>query len=319
MRHTDKDNFIRLEDMQLETMGLLVVESNPTTVVDVSTLSDEDKELRIKEWMKQTFLPLQKRYEGHSIDFYGDIVTKTDVLPDDILLCAGVKPADLAVVRANTDASKSLWNRNDTKTVKARQQFQRCIRRVWANDNDVQMKYLTKDQKKKLINRKEDYEKGEEIKGYINKYSDENRKLEGYFLRGLHFTPQWTPDSKHIKCIEWATLLGDAPSFSNDSIVEQLLESYPTFNMVCVTSLLNTIWCARQNGHACGLQPPELVSLGEVQTRLHFNYNHPLFRGPPKSPHVKCTFKHPSGVEVPDIWMAVSVMKDHYLQQCAHL
>ena len=318
-RHTDKDNFIRLEDMQLETMGLLVVALNPINDVDVSTLSDEDKKIRIKEWLKQTFVSMNtKRPNLLAIDFFGALVTRADVLPDDILLCAGVKPEDLAVVRANTTASKGLWNLHDAKTVKAREQFTKCMYQIWPSNN-VLLQYLTKNQQKYLIIRHDEREGSDETKGHINHFKDGLSKVEGYFLKGLHFTPQWTPDSKHIKCIEWATLLGDAPSFSNDTAVEQLLESYPTFNRVCVTRLLNTIWCARQNGHACGLQPPELVSLGEVQTRLHFDYNHPLFRGPPKSPHVKCTFKHPSGVEVPDIWMAVSVMKDHYLQQCAHL
>jgi hypothetical protein len=311
-RKTKVDNFIRLEDMQSMTMGLLVVASNPTTVVDVSTLSDEDKEDRIKEWLKQTLLSTNGDFGEHAIDFFGALVTQTDVLPDDILLCAGVKPADLAVVRANTISSKGLWNTNDAKTLKARQQFAKCIRQVWASENNVQMRYITKDQKKKLIIRHEDFEGGVEIKGHFNKYPSDNKKLEGYFLKGLHFAPQWTPDSKHFKCIEWATLLGDAPSFRDDHVVRDLLESYPTFNVKCVTGLLDKITFARQNNHAYGLRPPELVSLGEVKTMHHFTQTH-------LSPHVKCTFKHPSGLEVPDIWMEVSCMKKHYGQQCAHL
>jgi len=315
-----EDNLIRLEDMQRETLGLQDVASNPTTVPDVTALSPEDKKDRIKEWLRQTFVPSGYMRDSiayqRSIDFFGAVVSQKDILPDDILLCAGVKPSDLERVRDNDRMSKALWDKGDASTSLARQQFATCIREVWGAQNHAMMKYITKNQVKNLITRDIDHQNGTEVAGYKNILHGGRSKLEGYFLKGLYFAPQWISGCKMAKCIEWAILLGDddqskTPALKHDGCDEQLSgyspfvqaldDSYPIFDHDSVMKILNWVHCLHENGEG-NVQPPELVSVHEMQGRAYGT----------GTPHVKCTFKHPSGVHVPDIWIDIDEMRKHY-------
>ena len=151
------DNIIRLEDMQRVRDGLLVI-SEPTskpTSIDVSTLSKDDKMEAIKDWIKKTTESNGAKgmdYYGlmdNVIYFYGGIVSREDILPDEILMCAGVGTAqDLKRIR-----TKTLWDKDDPLTVSVRKTFAACFRAVYKADNKVHLLHKTKDQKKYLLTR----------------------------------------------------------------------------------------------------------------------------------------------------------------------
>ena len=310
------DKFIRLEDMQRVTMGLRVVPLNPTTVADVSTLSDEDKERAIKEWIAKTFMSngadrMDREVMQEMIHFYNGVILHPDIMPDDILMCAGISPANLTKVRS-LDSSKALWDSiNDNPlTAPARKTFEKCFRQVYATDNKVQLIYKTKDQIKFPITREvAGYDGGSNVVGYnsrVDRKSTTGRKVLGYYLLGLMFSPQWRADSPMFKCIEWAQDLGLTAGRMdlgfNKRIVGLLFESYPTFTVPCIQGLLCYV--------PGSLRPPELVSVGDVGIDS-VNNKHLI--------GASCTFKHPSGALVQNMWMEISTLREHYPDKVQHL
>merc|ERR1711865_836302 len=122
----------------------------------------------------------------------------------------GVAAADLVRIR-----QKPLWDANDPLTVSVRRTFEKCFREVYKSDNCVQLTHKGKDVKKYLITRYLVYDQviGTKIVGYeaVVEGKSEGKsslsKVKGYFLTGLTFAPQWTPDAPMSVCNEWATLL----------------------------------------------------------------------------------------------------------------
>jgi len=157
------------------------------------------------------------------------------------------------------------------------------------------------------------------VGGVLHGYKTETReptRAAGWTIRRLRFKSQWQPGSPQVQCIEWATLLGATPnetylrygSYEKDSVVSDLLKSYPTYNDESISLLLYSVLNNQK------LKLPELVSVSDIiEDRETFGLNTRT------EPHVKCTFKHPSGVLATDIWVDVYSMKKHYPDEASHL
>jgi len=275
----------------------------------VSTQSAQDK---VVAWIHQNFdmNDSYQQYYGHEneqlVQLYEGLVVDKEIMPDDILLCLGAHPNDLSNLRSK----KRLWKKGNA-TDSIRTTLEECFAialphcQFWEMDGEMRVPIV----RNRVC-----------VGGVLHGYKTEERKgtrAVGWTIRRLRFKPQWQPGSPQVQCIEWATLLGATPNetymrsgeYESDAVVSALLKSYPTYSDLSISSLLHSVLNDQ------GLKLPELVSVSDiVEDRLQS-----CGLGARTEPHVKCTFKHPSGVLATDIWVDVWSMKKHYPDEASHL
>lgn len=290
-------------------------------------LSDEDKKRVVKEWIGETFHDKHHNLPD-MIPFFDVIIRQKDnepspMLPDKVLMCAGVRAGDLRDVRTK----KHLWDdeTQNASTLEVRQLIDRCFREVFASNANVQMVFKTKDSKKFAVTRGL-VRHGADIVGFKDEVQEKDKKskIYGYWLQGLGFANQWQPDSPQAKCIEWGAILGvtiHPKDFEDEhGIAPALFESYPTYSKKSILRILDNVppdpMRSEDSDYIQGLRPPELESVGnDVEEKVL----EASWLGNPMKPHVKCTFKHPSGTLAPDIWIPMSYMKIYYPDNVKHL
>jgi len=272
----------------------------------VSTQSAQDK---VVAWIQQNFdtNDLMQQHYGHEteelVQLYECLVADKDVMPDEILICLGAHRNDLSNLRSK----KRLWKKG-CATDSIRTTLEECLAialpdcEVWEMDGEMRVPIM----RKRVC-----------VGGVLHGYETEERKgtrAAGWTIRRLRFKSQWQPGSPQAQCIQWATLLGATPDedmrfgkFYSDRVVSALLESYPTYSDASIKSLL--FWATPE------LKLPELVSVSDiVEDRLASSRGFSQVE-----PHVKCTFRHPSGVLATDIWVSVDAMKRSYPEDALHL
>ena len=274
----------------------------------VSTQSAQDK---VVAWIQQNFdmNGSYQQYYGHEneqlVQLYEGLVVDKEIMPNDILLCLGANRNDLSNLRSK----KCLWNKG-CATDSIRTTLEECFAIALP---DCEFWEMTGAMRVPIVRKRVC------VGGVLHGYETEQReptRAKGWMIRRLRFKPQWQPGSPQTQCIEWATLLGATPNetylrwgkYESDSVVSALLKSYPTYSDTSISSLLHSV------PNDLELKLPELVSVSDiVENRLES-----CGLDPRTEPHVKCTFKHPSGV-LAEIWVSVWSMKKHYPDEASHL